>query len=251
MLPADIKVGHILRYSYLWHWQHLEGREEGDKDRHCLVLALVATLEDGTPVVRVLPITHTLQINAEDALEIPAAVKNRLRVDKERSWIILTESNRFAWPGPDLRPLDSADGYFGPLPPALFNQVKSRFVESARAGAAQACDGCGHRSRQRRDRHCELKRHPDAGCQCGKLVLTGAAAINGTVNALANIITGNAANNVLNGGAGVDTMIGGLGNDTYYIDVAGESLPKRPARAPIVSIPALTIRWRLMSKTSS
>lgn len=59
MLPTEIKVGHVFRYSYLWHWQHLEGREEGDKDRPCLVLALVTTLEDGTPVVRVLPITHT------------------------------------------------------------------------------------------------------------------------------------------------------------------------------------------------
>jgi hypothetical protein len=138
MLPADIKVGHVLRYSYLWHWQHLEGREEGDKDRPCLVLALVTMLEDGAPVVRVLPITHTPPKNAQEALEIPATVKNRLRLDEERSWIILTESNRFAWPGPDLRPLDSADGYFGPLPPALFAEVKRRFVEFARAGRHKA-----------------------------------------------------------------------------------------------------------------
>jgi hypothetical protein len=138
MLPADIKVGHILRYSYLWHWQHVEGREECDKDRPCLVLALVTTLEDGTPVVRVLPITHTPPKNAEDALEIPATVKTRLRLDEERSWIILRESNRFAWPGPDLRPLDTADGYFGPLPPALFAEVKRRFVEFARAGRHKA-----------------------------------------------------------------------------------------------------------------
>ena len=138
MLPADIKVGHILRYSYLWHWQHLEGRDEGDKDRPCLVLALVTTLEDGTPIVRVLPITHTPPNNVEDAVEIPAAVKGRLRLDEERSWIILTESNRFAWPGPDLRPLDRADGYFGPLPPALFAEVKRRFVEIARAGRHKA-----------------------------------------------------------------------------------------------------------------
>ena len=138
MLPAEVRTGHILRYSYLWHWQHLEGREEGDKDRPCLVLALVTMLEDGAPVVRVLPITHTPPKNAEEALEIPVTVKNRLRLDEERSWIILTESNRFAWPGPDLRPLDSADGYFGPLPPALFMEVKRRFVTLARAGRHKA-----------------------------------------------------------------------------------------------------------------
>jgi hypothetical protein len=69
------------------------------------VLALVAMQEDGTPVVRVLPITHTPPSDPADAIEIPAAVKLRLRLDGERSWIVVTESNRFAWPGPDIRPL--------------------------------------------------------------------------------------------------------------------------------------------------
>ncbi|MBW8813262.1 MAG: S8 family serine peptidase [Caulobacterales bacterium] len=47
-----------------------------------------------------------------------------------------------------------------------------------------------------------------------RLTLTGAAAVNGTGNALANTITGNAANNVLSGLDGVDTLTGGAGNDT-------------------------------------
>ncbi|WP_269141006.1 calcium-binding protein [Steroidobacter gossypii] len=50
------------------------------------------------------------------------------------------------------------------------------------------------------------------------LVLTGSGAINGTGNALENLITGNAANNVLNGGAGNDVMRGGAGNDTYVVE---------------------------------
>ncbi|MCY1526956.1 RTX calcium-binding nonapeptide repeat (4 copies) [compost metagenome] len=54
------------------------------------------------------------------------------------------------------------------------------------------------------------------------LTLTGAAAINGTGNALANQITGNAANNILNGAAGADRLAGGLGNDTYVVDNAGD-----------------------------
>ncbi|GAB5606513.1 hypothetical protein TK5_25940 [Sideroxyarcus sp. TK5] len=54
------------------------------------------------------------------------------------------------------------------------------------------------------------------------LTLTGAAAINGTGNALDNIIIGNAAANVLNGGTGADTMSGGAGNDTYVVDNVGD-----------------------------
>ena len=45
------------------------------------------------------------------------------------------------------------------------------------------------------------------------LVLTGAAAINGTGNQLGNVITGNAAANTLSGGGGYDTLIGGGGRD--------------------------------------
>ncbi|MFF8803154.1 MULTISPECIES: polysaccharide deacetylase family protein [unclassified Methylobacterium] len=45
------------------------------------------------------------------------------------------------------------------------------------------------------------------------LVLTGTAAINGTGNALANVLTGNSAANTLSGGAGNDTLEGMWGND--------------------------------------
>ncbi len=63
------------------------------------------------------------------------------------------------------------------------------------------------------------------------LTLSGSAAINGTGNDDANVITGNSANNILtgnggndtlNGGAGADTMIGGLGNDSYVVDNVGD-----------------------------
>jgi Ca2+-binding RTX toxin-like protein len=47
-------------------------------------------------------------------------------------------------------------------------------------------------------------------------VLDGDGAIDGTGNALANVITGNTATNVLSGLAGNDMMDGGLGNDVLF-----------------------------------
>ena len=54
------------------------------------------------------------------------------------------------------------------------------------------------------------------------LTLTGSGAINGTGNALANLLVGNGGNNTLDGGAGNDTMQGGLGNDTYVVNSASD-----------------------------
>jgi Ca2+-binding RTX toxin-like protein len=51
------------------------------------------------------------------------------------------------------------------------------------------------------------------GANVENLTLTGAA-INGTGNALANVITGNSGNNLLSGLAGTDQLIGDDGNDT-------------------------------------
>lgn len=54
------------------------------------------------------------------------------------------------------------------------------------------------------------------------LTLTGGAAIDGTGNDLANIITGNGGANRLSGGIGADTLIGGAGDDTYVVDDIGD-----------------------------
>lgn len=77
------------------------------------------------------------------------------------------------------------------------------------------------------------------------LILTGTAAINGTVatatatkvtltgNSAANSLTGGSGadtlygglgNDTLNGGAGADSMMGGAGDDTYVVDDAGDTV---------------------------
>jgi hypothetical protein len=137
-LPKPVS-GLVIRYSYLWQSEHARGQEEGAKDRPCAII-LVSENRSGDEVVTVLPITHAPPANPTFALEIPAQTKRRLGLDSERSWIVLTEANRFIWPGPDLRPLgsDLETVAYGHLPEALFNQMRNRFVAILRAGQARA-----------------------------------------------------------------------------------------------------------------
>lgn len=56
------------------------------------------------------------------------------------------------------------------------------------------------------------------------LTLTGSEAIDGTGNAMGNILIGNSGNNRLDGQAGIDTMSGGTGDDTYIVDHVSDSV---------------------------
>jgi hypothetical protein len=80
------------------------GLENGVKDRPCAVVLALRDAEGRTRVYA-LPITHSTPASTEDAVEIPAVIKARLGLDDERSWVVVSEANVFAWPGPDLRPL--------------------------------------------------------------------------------------------------------------------------------------------------
>lgn len=132
--------GLVIRYSYLWVSEHARGQEEGVKDRPCAVV-LVTDDDAGDPMVTVLPISHTPPMDPELAVEVPPPVKRRLRLDDDRSWVVLTEANRFVWPGPDLRPLAAGDPTsvaYGLLPYALFEQIRLKFLAALKSRKARA-----------------------------------------------------------------------------------------------------------------
>jgi hypothetical protein len=137
--PSSPQPGLVIRYSYLWASEHDEGREEGVKDRPCALIAAIKSEEDGELRVLVLPITHSPP-DVTDGVEIPAIIKERLDLDSDRSWIVLSESNEFVWPGPDLRRVPGLDPNaiaYGMLPPGFFAVVRQRFVELVRDGKSR------------------------------------------------------------------------------------------------------------------
>jgi hypothetical protein len=99
------------------------------------VVVLGTVVRSGRTQLLVAPITHTAPERGADAIEIPANVKSQLGLDADRSWIVVTELNRFIWPGPDLRKVPGRDDpFYDMLPDWLFVRVRNALIDHARAG---------------------------------------------------------------------------------------------------------------------
>lgn len=132
-LPQPIP-GLVICYSYLWAREHGQGTEEGRKDRPCAIVAAHQVIE-GREVVTVVPVTHTPPSDPLGAVEIPPALKTHLGLDELPSWIMITETNDFLWPGPDLRPIPGTRPPrfdYGMLPPRFFAHVRDRILQAYR-----------------------------------------------------------------------------------------------------------------------
>jgi hypothetical protein len=119
--------GLVISYAYLWHVEYQQGRDEGAKDRPCVIILAVEDDAD-TAIVTVAPITHSMPAAPDTGVEIPAATKQRLGLDDARSWIVISELNRFTWPGPDLRPIAPGIFHYGFLPPDLFKKLQAQLA---------------------------------------------------------------------------------------------------------------------------
>jgi hypothetical protein len=120
----------------LWAEEAAAGQEEGLKDRP-VVIVIARIVADDRTELWVAPITHA-QTSEGKGVPIPQSVKRHLGLDDEPSWIVVTELNRFVWPGPDIRPVKGRDSpLYGAIPARLFEQVKQGISNQARSGRLQ------------------------------------------------------------------------------------------------------------------
>jgi hypothetical protein len=92
MTFPEPQLGLVISYAYLWHHEHRAGRDEGVKDRPCVIVLAVQNAGNSTMTVRVAPVTHSPPDNPATAVELPPAVKRHLGLDDYRSWIVMYPS---------------------------------------------------------------------------------------------------------------------------------------------------------------
>lgn len=132
------KPGLVVRYDCLWSHEAAAGRDQG-KDRPTCLLA--ASDHPARPrYVVLLPIIRTAPDADTVGIEIPAKVKQSIGLDEAPSWIIVSEHNVDEWPNGGLSPVPGKPGVFsyGFIPPGLFKEVKSKFLELARRSRSGA-----------------------------------------------------------------------------------------------------------------
>jgi hypothetical protein len=132
---APPRPGDVIRYADLWTNERDAGREEGVKDRPCAVVLTIQETDDNAHAVFVLPITSRRPANGEDAEELSLATRSRLGLQAAPCWVVLSEVNRFYWPGPDLRPVERPDGpfyRFGMLPAVQTRRIRDAVLKCAR-----------------------------------------------------------------------------------------------------------------------
>lgn len=126
MISTPPRRGSVIRYRYLWARESDLARIEGGKDRPSVVIA-IAPFKD-TSNVYVVAVTHTAPETAADAVPFPIAAKRRLGLDDRAAWIVTTEANVFAWPGPDIRPVAPGRFGYGTIPMPLLEKVTKSFL---------------------------------------------------------------------------------------------------------------------------
>ena len=110
--------GLVIRYDYLWRNEARRGQRDGSKDRPCVVVVAIQSVQGGDLRTLVAAVTHT-EPDAGEGIEIPQKVKRHLGLDSDRSWIIVSEVNEIDWSDPGIIPVSNAKWEYGFVPATL------------------------------------------------------------------------------------------------------------------------------------
>lgn len=129
MRLPDPRPGLVIRYSFLWSHERDRGSDEGSKDRPCAIILVEEAGTSGRPRISVLPITHLSPGGKHGPhLKLTPQECTSIGLDAGDHWVVLSEINRFVWPGYDLREIPGTDRCaYGRLSQASFTRIVQAF----------------------------------------------------------------------------------------------------------------------------
>ena len=116
--PVD---GLVIRFCFQWPREHAQKLTEG-KERACVILRVMKSGEGPTRIL-VCPITHSPPSEDDPSIELSASIKQRLGLDAEPQWVMVTHINRSDWPGFDVRKRTDGTYSYGLVPLDLFAEI--------------------------------------------------------------------------------------------------------------------------------
>ena len=119
--------GLVIRYDYLWRNEARRGQRDGSKDRPCVVVVAIQSVQGGDFRTLVAAVTHT-EPEPEEGIEMPTKVKRHLGLDKDPSWIIVSEVNEIDWSDPGIIPVSNAKWEYGFVPAALATALRDAIL---------------------------------------------------------------------------------------------------------------------------
>jgi hypothetical protein len=124
--------GLVIRYDYLWRDEAKRGQRDGSKDRPCVIVVAIQNVQGGDFRTLVAAVTHT-EPEPEEGIEMPTKVKRHLGLDKDPSWIIVSEVNEIDWSDPGIIPASKEKWEYGfvpaPLAAALRDAILARMTK--------------------------------------------------------------------------------------------------------------------------
>jgi hypothetical protein len=134
MKAEDLRPGTIIRYPYLWSWQHTRGETEGRKLRPVCMIYSQRDPKQGITHLFLLVISSQPPLAASDALVIPDLDRRRAGLGEWKdAWITVNETNY------DIlemsRYLDLNQTHLGSFSPSYLRTVATAFRDALIGGA--------------------------------------------------------------------------------------------------------------------
>ena len=139
MAPPEPQPGLVIRYAYLWRDEARQGREEGTKDRPCVMILSVRD-RGGASIVTVAPVTHSPPPASGRAVEIPPPPSSASASTTCPPGSLPTISTSSSGPAPDIRPVPGrprGSFAYGFIPAGLYQAVRLAIIGHVRAHAVQ------------------------------------------------------------------------------------------------------------------